>query len=206
MLINLLFHSMSPKPKVNIPVGVTLFGVTTFGAASVMNRNNRIEQKKENEAITETLNNVIDNQNKIREELRSVKESAKAIMDKIESLNNSKKEFLNNIDFIPTGEDVMNFINQIMEFNSSLPVDNSLLIFNILASLLILTLLISTLIIFYSNYLIAYFKIGERYPKLKIFLEYRMKFQKFYLFYNIAISAFLLLFIIFLNFIILFNL
>nr|WVH38149.1 hypothetical protein [Poriella subacida] len=215
MLINLLFNSIK-VPKINIRVtkaGVATPPVVEGGADLCMHRADRIENNKNTNStnekldnITETLNTVVDNQNNIKEELQSVKTAQKAIMDKIESLNNSKNELWNINDLIPSREDIINYFHSIIELTSTLPVDNSLLIFNILASLLILTLLISTLIIFYSNYLIAYFKIGERYPKLKIFLEYRIKFQRFYLFYNIAISAFFLLFIIFLNFVFLFDL
>lgn len=60
--------------------------------------------------------------------------------------------------------------------------------------LVLMYILFSILTIFYSNYLIVYFNLQERFPRLKTILEYRMKFQRYYIIYNIVVAILLMVF------------
>ena len=71
--------------------------------------------------------------------------------------------------------------------------------------MLILLLLVSHISVLYGNYLIQKFDLVNRYPKLYKILEYRMKYQKFYMFYNAILAIILLLLFIIIDILILFD-
>ena len=55
---------------------------------------------------------------------------------------------------------------------------------------LILNALLSILFILYGDFLIRYFKLEERYPKLAKFIQIRRKLQNFSIKYNLAVIFF----------------
>lgn len=75
---------------------------------------------------------------------------------------------------------------------------------HISVSLFILFCLFSIIVIYYSEFLIIKLKIEEKYPKLAKFIQLRRKFQQYYFLLNICLIILALLFVIYINFIVLF--
>lgn len=70
---------------------------------------------------------------------------------------------------------------------------------HIISSVLILFLLTSIFTIFYSDYIIKHFNIGEKYPRLNKYIELRRKFQQYYFLINFIAICIILLLIISIN-------
>ena len=93
-----------------------------------------------------------------------------------------------------------------MDFIFNLSFDQQIALFNLFGSVLLLSYLLSTAIILYSNYLIEKYNLEQRYPRIAVLLRYRQKFQKYYIYWNITCISVVLIWMFTLNFIILFNL
>jgi hypothetical protein len=70
---------------------------------------------------------------------------------------------------------------------STLSVEENLAITNILGCFVIAITLFSIINIFFGNEIIKSLKLDERFPKIKKFIELRLKFQRYYLFINTLI-------------------
>jgi hypothetical protein len=90
---------------------------------------------------------------------------------------NDRNNFvLNEINF--SYESLMKFFDQF----SSL---EKLAIVNLIFSQMIISSLLSLIFIFYGEYLIKYFNLENKYPKLAKFIQFRKKFQLFFFIWNI---------------------
>jgi hypothetical protein len=121
------------------------------------------------------------------------------ILDNIIEALNSKNKFLGD-----SGDSIKEIINKWNEVLSTLsPTELGALTY-LFSSVLILLCLITIMGIVYSDLLLNYFKLEEKYPKLGQYLKIRKMFQQYYLFINFMIIIITLLAIIFLNIQILF--
>ena len=93
-----------------------------------------------------------------------------------------------------------------MDFIFNLSFDQQIALFNLFGSVLLLSYLLSTAIILYSNYLIEKYNLEQRYPRIAVLLRYRQKFQKYYISCNILCISIVLIIMLSINFLIFFNL
>lgn len=90
-------------------------------------------------------------------------------------------------------------INSMISYINSLNFFQTLAISHLFALILILTLLIELMSIYFSDYLLDKFNIKERYPKIHKLLELRRKFQRFYLIKDFIITFITLIIFTFIN-------
>ena len=81
-------------------------------------------------------------------------------------------------------DNVREYFNSYADFLQNLTFEQQIILFNFLCSILLLSYFLSILIIFYSNYLIERFDLEKRIPRIAVFLRYRAKFQRYYLYWN----------------------
>ena len=116
--------------------------------------------------------------------LRSIAENTD---DKIGILNTTNSTLQRIIDEVSSNgiSESSSFLGDlfyfIKDFMSSLTIEQLLPIINLLGLIVITSFLISIAVNFYGDYLIKYFKIEEKYPRIAKYIQLRRKFQ-FYLF------------------------
>ena len=71
---------------------------------------------------------------------------------------------------------------------------------HLLSAVFILMCLFNVIVIIYSDMLLIYFKLEEKYPLIGKFIRLRRKFQHFYLFVNLLLIIITLLAVIFVNY------
>ena len=99
--------------------------------------------------------------------------------------------------------DIASHINSYKDFLSTLTLEQTGALANILCAMVILFCLITLISIFFSDILLTYFKIAEKYPKIGRIIKLRHQFQKFYFIWNsllIFIAIFTIIFINILSF------
>ena len=183
------------------------------------NKNFKIKQIKNNNAdetiSEENLNELINNNdlikdfNKIR---RSLDESDLLNINNLDSVDesstiNKDKSDSIDIDKIKTrilDLDLIDFIDNFNKFLKSLTMFQLIAVFNISTIGVILTSVLSIYPIFISDYIIKYFKIEEKYPKLGKFIQLRKTFNRYYAIFNILVIVGTCLVALYVNFIILF--
>lgn len=128
--------------------------------------------------------------------------SFKKVYDNRDSLVN----FLND-KFSKLIEDnsIYSLINDFQSYISSLSVMELCLIINITSCLFILTCIISIIFAISGNYLIAKLSLDKKLPKLSKIIQWRVKFQNYYILINIIFIILALLPLIFINTITLIN-
>ena len=106
----------------------------------------------------------------------------KSFKEKFFDLFSNKKNKLS--DESTVFDNVREYFNYYSDFLQNLSLEQQIILFNFLCSILLLSYIVSILIIFYSNYLIERFDLEKRYPRIAVFLRYRAKFQRYYLYWN----------------------
>ena len=142
--------------------------------------------------ISELLKKRLNDPNLSKEELESVLKLLKDNTDqKIESLEKANKILQDVIDSASSDNSKNDYMNQFnvliekyKEFLSTLSVEQIAAIVNILGYIIIISSIISIAGVLYGEFLIRYFKLEERFPKLAGFISSRRKFQRAYLNYN----------------------
>jgi len=94
---------------------------------------------------------------------------------------------------------ISDFINHYREFLSTLKLEQIGAIVHLSAIIFIFSCLITIVSIIYAEFLIQYFNLEVKYPKLKSFIELRRKFQHYYLFINLIGIIIVLLIITWFN-------
>lgn len=105
-----------------------------------------------------------------------------------------KKEFVGDI-----GKSFMEYMNSWNNFLSSLDVYQLGIVTHILCVIFILFCLSNIIIIIYSDFLITYLKIEDKFPKIGGFIRLRKKFQQYYLFLNFMLILFTLFGVLFVD-------
>ena len=105
--------------------------------------------------------------------------------------------------FTDSGSDVIENIKEIfnnyINFLDTLTLHQLGSLANLLAAIFILFCLFSVIVIIYSNIILNYLKLEEKFPRLANFIHYRKKFQNFFLFINLLLIVITLLSTIFVN-------
>jgi hypothetical protein len=141
--------------------------------------------------ITDRSTEIVDNFHKFNNELEKLIELGRKSVDSLQSV-----DYLNN--FEP--------LDSIREIISLLTYDQ-LIAFILLSGVLTIALCIfSIILIFYSEKLIVYFKIEEKFPRFGKIIKLRRKFQNYYFIINVSIIIFILIGIAHINLNTLFNL
>lgn len=129
----------------------------------------------------------------------SEQKSGRSILNDISDLFNGYGKNINGGDL---WQSIKDFVESWQGMLSSMPVEQ--LGFHLLSALFILLCLITIIIIVYSEFLLNYLKIEEKYPRLGEFIKIRKAFQQYYLFINFMFILITLFSIIFINYTILF--
>lgn len=186
-----------------------VFGVGAASASYYMNSQNAKKQKKASDEIREKFSE-LKKQNsdlqddvkaanselqEVKKTLNEVKAEQKAQSDTLSKLTDHTKKFVDDFNLLS----IRDVFNKTVEFLSSFDLFTQSLIFNILTSSFLLSLLTAFLFGKYGNYLIDRFNIAVKYPKLNRILQARLQFQKYYFTYLTILAIATLLLNIFLN-------
>jgi hypothetical protein len=143
----------------------------------------------------EVLNSHLENFNSETENMHNM------ISDILKYFNDNSHKFLGDNIF----EFFTNYVNNLNKFFSTLSFEQYSAVAHLSSAICILVFLFSILSILFGDFLINYFKIEEKYPKLAIILKIRSKFNNFSLFISFTVINFNLLMIIYVNTMILIN-
>jgi len=99
--------------------------------------------------------------------------------------------------------EIMNILNDFNNYMYSLPIEQHVAMTTILGCFIICLSLMSILSVLFGNFIVDYFKIDERYPRLKKYFDLRLKLQRFYLILDFSIIIFVLIGIVIMNLVIL---
>lgn len=123
----------------------------------------------------------------------------KEYIEWVNNLNNGKNFWggSNPSSWIDTYKEIL---NEWYAYMSTLTLEQLGALAHLFSAFSILFSLISIITIVYSNMLLEFFKIEEKFPKLARYIRIRQKFQQYYLFLNFLIIILILLALIFINF------
>ena len=107
------------------------------------------------------------------------------------NLIDGTKDFLNNI---------RDLFTKYINFLDTLSLHQLGSLANLLAAIFVLTCLFSVVYIIYSDLLLKYLKIEEKYPKIQKIIKLRRKFQHFYLLINFLLIILTLIAVIIVNY------
>lgn len=124
------------------------------------------------------LGSTTDAEYHLTEIIKEARKGGKTINEIVELIS-SKKNFISDKSWIDT---IKNFLEEWNKFLFSLSTEQLGAFAHIISALLILWCLFSIFIIVYSDFLIKYFKLEEKYPKLAKFIKIRRMFQHYYFF------------------------
>lgn len=209
MLLSFLINYWKfPKIPVGLS-GVSIVALVTgvFGqrraARANQRTNERLDQQHDYLSRRMTENHE-ENMNKLRELQEQNAQLQEQLKESTRSIKESTtKKFVEFNDALLTWEDITDYFYKIIHFGESVPFEYGITLSHLLLMLFILFLLFSHLSVLYGNYLIEKFDLVNKYPKLHKILEYRMKYQKFYMFYNAIVAITLLLIFIIIDILIL---
>jgi hypothetical protein len=119
------------------------------------------------------------------------------INDLIEIFNDSSNKFFGDSNLI---EKFKLFINKWNDFISSLNLEQVGLVAHITTSIFIIVCLFNILSVLMSDFLIKYFELETKFPKLSIFLQLRRKFKTYYLILNFLLIFITLITLIYIDF------
>lgn len=100
---------------------------------------------------------------------------------------------------------IVDNLNQLKEFLSTLTVEQHACFVNGLGFLLVFLTLNSLVSAYFGNHIISYFSLETRLPRLAKYIEYRVKFMNFFFIFNIVFLYFLTIFYIIVNLFFFFN-
>nr|YP_010130267.1 hypothetical protein KQ422_mgp031 [Clavaria fumosa]QPZ51169.1 hypothetical protein [Clavaria fumosa] len=147
-----------------------------------------------NDVIIEKSNKLINLAENVTEELRSSNDKLEKVIDIVKTTTiDSTTNFIK--DFNP--------FESLQQLYSILNFEETLALTHLSAAIAILLCLISLVTVFYSEKLIVYFKIEEKYPKIGKFIQLRRKFQNYYFIWNVIIILFVIIGMIYINILIL---
>lgn len=134
---------------------------------------------------------LIHHQDNLINQLSKGNEKIETLKKSIEDIFGSNSKFINS-----------NSLDEFQNYLSSLPLEKVGALGHILISFAILLSLLSIISIFYGEFLIKYFNLEEKYPKIARFIQIRRKFQQYYFTMNIIAIILALLLVIYVNFLV----
>nr|YP_009493204.1 LAGLIDADG endonuclease [Ganoderma calidophilum]AWJ63999.1 LAGLIDADG endonuclease [Ganoderma calidophilum] len=120
--------------------------------------------------------------------LESVKKSTDTVIEILDRVNNGKNNFISDLN-----------LQVLYDFLDSLTLLEESAFVHILTFIFILLCLFNIISIFFANEIIKFFKFEEKYPRLELFFKLRMRFQRYYLMWNIFLIVLVSFLGIFLN-------
>lgn len=178
-----------------IPHGVTAFGVGAATTSYILQQQKAEAQKKENDKLRNELSEIKEDLDKIQSSQDEIKKGQEMLIRKVENIETNTKKLINNFNI----SSIRDLFNKILDFFSELDFFSTSLIYNIICSSFLLSLLFSFLIGKYGNYLIARFNLEVKYPKLVRIFKFRLQLQKYYFTYLTILAILTLLSNIILN-------
>jgi len=126
--------------------------------------------------------------------------------DSLEKANKTLKEILESINPSINSPNEINIINQINNFfdnpvenirifAATLDIEQLIAFINASGQVFIFTCFLSVGATLYSDFLLTYFKLETKYPKIAKYIELRRKFQRYYLNLNFLAATLMLLFL-----------
>ena len=195
-LLNLVSFMKVPR----VPHGVTLFAVGTAAASYLAAQSTAETQKKREEELRKEIyglrsdvKKLDDKVTALESDITEIKAETKAIS---KAISDKSKNSFNSLGEIPSIKEIF---SQMSDYFSSFDLFGISLIFNILCSSFLLSLLASFLFGKYGNYLLDKFNIEFKYPKLSRVLKLRLKVQSYYFTYITVLGIITLLVNIILN-------
>jgi prepilin signal peptidase PulO-like enzyme (type II secretory pathway) len=95
--------------------------------------------------------------------------------------------------------DDFDWFDKFNKYLSTLDIEHTFALLHIIFFSTMLILVYNIIIVYYSEFLIKYFSIENKYPRLGRFIELRRKFQTYYMSLNIIILLLILLVLLALN-------
>lgn len=96
-------------------------------------------------------------------------------------------------------DQITEFISLYQDWFNTLTLEQKGAMVHISSSVLILFLLSSIFTVFYSDLIIKYFNLSDKYPRLKKYIELRRTFQQYYFLFNFIAICIILLLLILIN-------
>jgi hypothetical protein len=185
----------------------------------LVNNRNKVEVETKLNLLRDNLDNVVENSTKLSTALPKNQVTdiinTDIIIDKSKDLTESVNKTSTILDEIiklisdPTSSYSNLSINEIytqyINFLSTLTTTQVGAIAYTIVSVFLIYLLINILLIFYGDKLIDHFNIEDKYPKLGKFINLRRKFQDFYIVSNTLLGIFLLLYLLYINLLIIYH-
>lgn len=125
-------------------------------------------------------------------EMRTSMDTMRDIVEK----GNDNPEFIN---------DFGNYITKFQDYLSTLTVYQVYGLIHIICALLLLLLVFNLASVFYGEYLIKYFKLTSRFPRLAGLINLRSKFQQYYFGWNLFLILVILFVLLYVNLIVFLN-
>jgi hypothetical protein len=141
--------------------------------------------------LEEKINSLILKTEKLNSEMKNVNEAYEKLVEIATKC--CSDNFLN-----------FNPIERIQDFLSVLNFEQTLAFVHLSGSFVIALCLLSLFTVFYSDKLIIYFKLEEKFPRIGKYIQLRRKFQHYYFLINVFIIIFILIGIVYVNTLILF--
>lgn len=124
-------------------------------------------------------------------------------IEHVNKVNEFLQKILNQINSSGNGDNFISEINLLIErykeFLSTLSVEQLDIVVNTIGQIIILSFVISLAAVLYGDFLIRYFELEKRFPKIANFIQIRRKFQWYYLNYSFLMIAFFTIFLIWFN-------
>lgn len=157
--------------------------------------NKKISALSENQILTENNEaiNAVNSMSYYMDELTVRISKENTTLEQL--LENLKKSIDSGHKFI----DIDSYISSYRDFLSTLTIEQTGALANIFCGIVIFFCLITLNSIFFSDILLTYFKLEEKYPKIARFIKIRRQFQKFYFIVNSLIILITILAVIFIN-------
>jgi hypothetical protein len=169
-----------------------------MGAYNTMNnvKSKQLRDALERERIknTELQNNLESLATKTNEQLDVIKEQNKNLLENIQEIANSKSDGSST-----SSNYISNYFDSFQKFFDSLNFEQTLAITHISGSVFILISLISIAMILYGDFIIKYFNIEKKYPKIARFVQYRRKVKNIEIIITLILILIVLLTIIYIN-------
>ena len=127
------------------------------------------------------------------EVINTINETTDKIQNNSTIINEAMKIWENTKNQVLGGDFIQNILENIKLLLSQLNFEQLLAISHIFSSIFILLCLVSIITIIYSDYLLNYLKIEEKYPRLGKIIRFRRAYQQYYLILNLLLIIITLL-------------
>jgi hypothetical protein len=163
---------------------------------SMKELNNIFEQVKETSVVDQSKF-VSEHFNSINEKLNKGNEGICKILDCLNNID--KKSFIPTNNLSDNLKDIVNYLHEVNNYMGSLTFEQNVSLVNISGCIIIGISMFSIVIILLGNKAIDILKLDQHFPKLKKFIELRLKFQKYYLILDFSIITVILIIMVCIN-------